>query len=154
MRACRNFPLALSILSSRNNIKIRRKFSPPPPIKINLAWILRETNLGWDGIDLISNFEGIERMKPDREIPHEHEISWISSVNTAFFFCRVRIAWIFESVQRGRFVKKWETVSIKFTCIEFCVFDTFYILDLRGMKFIFRSGFICWFISYDRKLYR
>lgn len=83
------FPLALSILSSRNNIKIRRKFSPPPPIKINLAWILRETNLGWDGIDLISNFEGIERMKSDREIPHEHQILWISSVNTAFFFCRV-----------------------------------------------------------------
>lgn len=129
------FPLALSILSSRNNIKIRRKFSPPPPIKINLAWILRETNLGWDGIDLISNFEGIERMKPDREIPHEHEISWISSVNTAFFFCRVRIAWIFESVQRGRFVKKWETVSIKFTCIEFCVFDTFYILEEWNLFF-------------------
>lgn len=25
-------------------------------------------------------------MKPNREIPHEHQISWISSVNTAFFF--------------------------------------------------------------------
>ena len=28
-------------------------------------------------------------MKSDREIPHEHPILWISSVNTAFFFCRV-----------------------------------------------------------------
>lgn len=123
-------------LSSRNNIKIRR-ISPASPIRTNLAWSWAKPI--WDGIDLISNFEEIQRMKPNHEIPR-----------TRYRRYRVLIRHFFVIYELLGFLKVYsvegllKTVSIKgLTCIEFCVW-----YSIRFIFYIWKE----WNLFFDEDL--